>query len=158
MSFYCQLCLHYSLSFWLYSICCALSSILKQLDQSVGNLVSTNSSAIRVPEEALGYGQLIHMHDHTFFLHHTCTCVLIVFLIVFSLRGEHKPKLGLLNTCVAAIPRIMPEGMSKTAIVELLSRLTIHLDNDLSRSDFFLAHYTHVHVFINSIVDLWFCL
>ena len=65
--------------FWLYSIRCALSSILKQLDQSVGNLVSTNSSAIRAPEEALGYGQLTHMHNHTFFLHRTCTCVLIFF-------------------------------------------------------------------------------
>ena len=123
--------------FWLHSIRRALSSILKQLDQSVGNLVSTNSSAIRAPEEALGYGQLTHMHDHTFFLHRTCTYVLIVFLIVLFLRGERKPKLDLLKTCVAAIPRIMPEGMSKTAVVELLSRLTIHLDNDLSRSDLF---------------------
>ena len=137
MYFYCQLCLRYSLFFWLYSIRCALSSILKQLDQSVGNLVSTSSSAIRAPEEALGYGQLTHLHDHTFFLHCTCTCVLIVFLIVFSLRGERKPKLDLLKTCVAAIPRIMPEGMSKTAVVELLSQLTIHLENDLSRSDLF---------------------
>ena len=149
MSFYFQLCLHFSLLFWLYSIRCALSTVLKQLDQSVGNLVSANSSAIRAPEEALGYGQLTHMHDHTFFLHRTCTCVLIVFLIVFSLRGEHKPKLDLLKTCVAAIPRIMPEGMSKTAVVELLSRLTIHLDNDLSRSDLFQPHYTHVHVCMN---------
>ena len=64
-------------------------------------------------------------------------CVSMVFLIVLSLRGEHKPKLDLLKTCVAAIPRIMPKGMSKTVVVELLSRLTIHLDNDLSRSDLF---------------------
>ena len=127
----------FSLFFWLYSIRRALSNILKHLDQSVGNSVSTNSSAIRAPEEALGYGQLTHMNNHTFFLHRTCTCVLIVSLIVLSLRGERKPKLDLLKTCVAAIPRIMPNGMSKTAVVELLSRLTIHLDNDLSRSDLF---------------------
>ena len=56
---------------------------------------------------------------------------------MLSLRGERKPKLDLLKTFVSVIPRIMPEGVSKTAVVELLSRLTIHLENDLSRSDLF---------------------
>ena len=38
-----------------YSICQALSGILKQLDASVGRpLVSTSSQATRAPEEALG--------------------------------------------------------------------------------------------------------
>ena len=41
---------------FIYSICQALSGILKQLDASVGRpLVSTSSQATRAPEEALGY-------------------------------------------------------------------------------------------------------
>ena len=47
--------------------------------------------------------------------------------------GERKPKLDLLKTCVASIPRIMPEGMSRDDLVELLSRLTIHIDHELAR-------------------------
>ncbi|XP_065885600.1 protein furry homolog isoform X2 [Dysidea avara] len=52
------------------------------------------------------------------------------------LSGERKPKLDLLKTCVASIPRIMPEGMSRDDLVELLSRLTIHIDHELARSAF----------------------
>ena len=48
-------------------------------------------------------------------------------------RGERKPKLDLLKTCVAAIPRLMPAGMSKEELIELLSHLTIHIDNELPR-------------------------
>ncbi len=68
----------------------------------------------------------VHLHVHVYYY------VLSLFCPPIS-SGERKPKLDLLKTCVAAIPRIMPEGMTKTAVVELLSRLTIHLDNDLSR-------------------------
>ncbi len=42
-----------------------------------------------------------------------------------------KPKLDLLKTCVAAIPRIIPEGMAREDLLSLLSRLTIHLDPEL---------------------------
>ncbi len=42
-----------------------------------------------------------------------------------------KPKLDLLKTCVAAIPRIIPEGMQREDLLNLLSRLTIHLDHEL---------------------------
>ena len=45
--------------------------------------------------------------------------------------GERKPKLDLLKTCVAAIPRLLPEGMGKEELIECLSRLTIHIDPEL---------------------------
>ncbi|XP_077422148.1 protein furry homolog isoform X2 [Vanacampus margaritifer] len=47
------------------------------------------------------------------------------------ITGERKPKIDLFRTCVAAIPRMMPDGMSKTELVDLLSRLTIHMDDEL---------------------------
>lgn len=39
-----------------------------------------------------------------------------------SCRGERKPKIDLFRTCVAAIPRILPDGMSKPELIDLLSR------------------------------------
>ncbi|XP_057694873.1 protein furry homolog isoform X1 [Corythoichthys intestinalis] len=47
------------------------------------------------------------------------------------ITGERKPKIDLFRTCVAAIPRVMPDGMSKTELIDLLSRLTIHMDDEL---------------------------
>uniref|UniRef100_A0A3B3T569 FRY microtubule binding protein n=1 Tax=Paramormyrops kingsleyae TaxID=1676925 RepID=A0A3B3T569_9TELE len=47
------------------------------------------------------------------------------------ITGERKPKIDLFRTCVAAIPRILPEGMSKLELIDLLSRLTIHMDDEL---------------------------
>ncbi|XP_072248255.1 protein furry homolog isoform X4 [Leuresthes tenuis] len=47
------------------------------------------------------------------------------------ITGERKPKIDLFRTCVAAIPRILPDGMSKPELIELLSRLTIHMDDEL---------------------------
>ncbi|XP_076833459.1 protein furry homolog isoform X6 [Brachyhypopomus gauderio] len=47
------------------------------------------------------------------------------------ITGERKPKIDLFRTCVAAIPRILPEGMTKLELVDLLSRLTIHMDDEL---------------------------
>ena len=41
--------------------------------------------------------------------------------------------MDLLKTCVAAIPRIMPEGMMREDLLLLLSRLTIHIDHELVR-------------------------
>ena len=57
----------------------------------------------------------------------------IINLVNAITSGERKPKLDLLKTCVAAIPRIMPEGMSREELVELLSRLTIHIDHELAK-------------------------
>ncbi|XP_035289860.1 protein furry homolog isoform X4 [Anguilla anguilla] len=47
------------------------------------------------------------------------------------ITGERKPKIDLFRTCVAAIPRILPDGMSKLELIDLLSRLTIHMDDEL---------------------------
>uniref|UniRef100_A0A4W5PN63 FRY microtubule binding protein n=1 Tax=Hucho hucho TaxID=62062 RepID=A0A4W5PN63_9TELE len=47
------------------------------------------------------------------------------------ITGERKSKIDLFRTCVAAIPRILPDGMSKPELIDLLSRLTIHMDDEL---------------------------
>ncbi|XP_041797379.1 protein furry homolog isoform X2 [Chelmon rostratus] len=47
------------------------------------------------------------------------------------ITGERKPKIDLFRTCVAAIPRMLPDGMSKSELIDLLSRLTIHMDDEL---------------------------
>ncbi|XP_033097375.1 protein furry homolog [Anneissia japonica] len=47
------------------------------------------------------------------------------------MTGERKLKIELFRTCVAAIPRLIPEGLSRTALLELLSRLTVHRDEEL---------------------------
>ncbi|ERE89735.1 putative protein furry-like isoform 1 [Cricetulus griseus] len=47
------------------------------------------------------------------------------------ITGERKPKIDLFRTCIAAIPRLIPDGMSRTDLIELLSRLTVHMDEEL---------------------------
>ncbi|CAL8352659.1 unnamed protein product [Lota lota] len=47
------------------------------------------------------------------------------------ITGERKPRIDLFRTCVAAVPRILPDGMSRPELVDLLSRLTIHMDDEL---------------------------
>nr|XP_006005371.1 PREDICTED: protein furry homolog isoform X2 [Latimeria chalumnae] len=47
------------------------------------------------------------------------------------ITGERKPKIDLFRTCVAAIPRLIPDGMSKLELIDLLARLTIHMDDEL---------------------------
>ncbi|XP_028838756.1 protein furry homolog isoform X6 [Denticeps clupeoides] len=47
------------------------------------------------------------------------------------ITGERKPKIDLFRTCVAAIPRILPDGMSKPELIDLLARLTVHMDDEL---------------------------
>uniref|UniRef100_A0A4W5KS36 FRY like transcription coactivator n=1 Tax=Hucho hucho TaxID=62062 RepID=A0A4W5KS36_9TELE len=47
------------------------------------------------------------------------------------ITGERKPKIDLFRTCVAAIPRLIPDGMSKQDLIELLAKLTIHMDEEL---------------------------
>ncbi|XP_069780798.1 protein furry homolog-like [Narcine bancroftii] len=47
------------------------------------------------------------------------------------ITGERKPKIDLFRTCVAAIPRLIPDGMNRAELVELLARLTIHMDEEL---------------------------
>ena len=47
------------------------------------------------------------------------------------MTGERKSKMDLFRTCIAAIPRLLPDGMSRQDLVDLLSRLTIHMDEEL---------------------------
>ncbi|XP_024114738.1 protein furry homolog-like isoform X7 [Oryzias melastigma] len=47
------------------------------------------------------------------------------------ITGERKPKIDLFRTCVAAIPRLLPDGMSRQELIELLAKLTIHMDEEL---------------------------
>ena len=58
----------------------------------------------------------------------------VLTLYIFLPSSGVKPKLDLLKTCVVAIPRLLPEGMSKDDLLDLLSRLTIHMDNELVRA------------------------
>jgi hypothetical protein len=47
------------------------------------------------------------------------------------LTGDRKAKIDLFRTCVAAIPRLIPDGMSRTELLSLLARLTLHIDEEL---------------------------
>ncbi|OQR78358.1 protein furry-like [Tropilaelaps mercedesae] len=47
------------------------------------------------------------------------------------ITAERKPKIDLFRTCVAAVPRLIPDGMRRRELVDLLSRLTVHLDEEL---------------------------
>ncbi len=47
------------------------------------------------------------------------------------LTGERKPRIDLFRTCVAAVPRLLPELMTSAELVDLLSRLTVHMDEEL---------------------------
>ncbi|VDO12065.1 unnamed protein product [Brugia timori] len=47
------------------------------------------------------------------------------------LTGDVRPKLDLYRTCIAAIPRLLPESMSHSELVELLVRMNVHIDEEL---------------------------
>ncbi|EFX83758.1 hypothetical protein DAPPUDRAFT_223280, partial [Daphnia pulex] len=47
------------------------------------------------------------------------------------MSGERKPQIDLFRTCVAAMPRLIPDGMPRSELVELLSRITLHMDEEL---------------------------
>jgi hypothetical protein len=47
------------------------------------------------------------------------------------LTGERKPRIDLFRTCVAAVPRVIPDGMTGSELVDLLARLTVHMDEEL---------------------------
>uniref|UniRef100_A0A0R3RWW2 MOR2-PAG1_N domain-containing protein n=1 Tax=Elaeophora elaphi TaxID=1147741 RepID=A0A0R3RWW2_9BILA len=47
------------------------------------------------------------------------------------ITGDVKPKLDLYRTCIAAIPRLLPESMSHSELVELLVRMNVHIDEEL---------------------------
>lgn len=47
------------------------------------------------------------------------------------LTADRKPKIDLFRTCVAAVPRLIPDSMTPEEFVDLLSRLTVHMDEEL---------------------------
>lgn len=47
------------------------------------------------------------------------------------LTSDRKPKIDLFRTCVAAVPRLIPDSMTPEEFVDLLSRLTVHMDEEL---------------------------
>ncbi|CAH0386341.1 unnamed protein product [Bemisia tabaci] len=47
------------------------------------------------------------------------------------ITGERKPRIDLFRTCVAAVPRLIPDAMTGSELVDLLSRLTVHMDEEL---------------------------
>lgn len=49
------------------------------------------------------------------------------------LSSERKPKIELFRTCIAAIPRIIPDGMSRSDLIDLLSRMTVHVDEGMRK-------------------------
>lgn len=51
--------------------------------------------------------------------------------VEFAHRTDRKPKIDLFRTCVASIPRLIPDGMTPHELVELLTRLTVHVDEEL---------------------------
>lgn len=53
------------------------------------------------------------------------------------ITGERKPRIELFRTCVAAVPRLIPDGMTSSELVDLLSRLTVHMDEELRGLSYF---------------------
>lgn len=47
------------------------------------------------------------------------------------LTGERKPRIDLFRTCVAAVPRLIPDTMTMQELVDMLARLTVHMDEEL---------------------------
>ena len=55
--------------------------------------------------------------------------------------GDRKPKIDLLRTCIAALPRLLPLGTSQEELIEMLARLTIHMDQELAVQAFQSLQY-----------------
>ena len=47
--------------------------------------------------------------------------------------GDRKPKLALFCACLASIPRLLPPNMLAGELIDLLSRLTLHMDREISQ-------------------------
>ena len=57
------------------------------------------------------------------------------------LSGDRKPRLDLLRTCIAALPRLLPLGTSQEELIEMLARWTIHMDPEVSLQAFQSLQY-----------------
>ena len=47
-------------------------------------------------------------------------------------NSDNKPRLSLLRTCVALLPRMMPL-FREPELVDILARLTLHMDEELKQ-------------------------
>jgi hypothetical protein len=45
--------------------------------------------------------------------------------------ADVRPKLELLRTCIAAIPRLLPDPMPHSDLIEFLTRMSVHIDEEL---------------------------
>jgi len=79
---------------------------------------------------------ILHALDQSIGRTLACTIPQVSGRSVEEVLSGVKPKLDLLKTCVAAIPRIMPEGMTREDLLLLLSRLSIHIDHELVKTTF----------------------
>jgi len=96
----------------------ALDNILRHLDKEVGRSMSMTNVQMsnKEPEDMITYVCVC-----------VCVCVCVTSDLKFSRaslhhRGERKPKIDLFRTCVAAIPRLIPDGMSRQDLIELLAK------------------------------------
>ena len=69
------------------------------------------------------------------------TYLLIVYERWFGFSGDRKPKLDLLRTCIAALPRLLPLGTSQEELIEMLARWTIHMDSEVAVQAFQSLQY-----------------
>lgn len=104
----------------------AIDSILRHLDKEVGRcMMMTNAQMLnKEPEDMITWGHVLspkrliwqRLRLNWINWKHNARCSICLF------RGERKPRIDLFRTCVAAIPRILPDGMSKPELIDLLSR------------------------------------
>lgn len=106
----------------------AIDNILRHLDKEVGRcMMMTNAQMLnKEPEDMITYVYAQTPHKLTEWQSVTVVTssmwVLMLNIKSVFFRGERKPKIDLFRTCVAAIPRILPDGMSKPELIDLLSR------------------------------------
>ena len=56
--------------------------------------------------------------------------------------GERKPKIDLFRVCIGAMPRLLPDEISQQDLIDLLARLTLHMDDELGK---YVNHAAHCH-------------
>lgn len=98
----------------------SLDNILRHLDKEVGRCMMLTSVQMlnKEPEDMITYVTAVQAKKlNTRLLNFDKHTLCSVFV-----RGERKPKIDLFRTCVAAIPRILPDSMSKLELIDLLSR------------------------------------
>lgn len=69
-----------------------------------------------------------------------------MFLVTDLPRGDRKPKVDLLKTCINCIPRLMPYEMSRVELIELLARVSLNVDEEIRM----MAQQTMVNLIIES--------